>query len=66
MDFRVSIDDLDSAIVSRNPRLIRNGFRMFCRHASDRFYQVDTQLKEQCEDLGKVGEPLAFLLEMLE
>jgi hypothetical protein len=65
MDFRTSIDDLDSAIVSRNPRLIRNGFRMFCRNASDRFYHIDTQLGEQCEDLGKVGQPLAFLLEML-
>jgi hypothetical protein len=63
--FRESIDRLDCAIAARNPRLTRQRFREFCREASHRFYRVDRALKKQCEDLYKVGEPLAAVLEML-
>ena len=64
--FCASIERLDAAIVSQNPGMMRRRFREFSREASDRFYRVDKALKRQCEDLGKVGEPLAAVLEMLQ
>jgi hypothetical protein len=64
--FRESIDRLDEAIAAGNPKMIRQRFREYCREASERFYRVDSALKKQCEDLGKVGEPLAAVLEMLQ
>ncbi len=64
--FRESIERLDQAIAGGNPRMIRLRFREFSREASDRFYRVDRALKEQCEDLSRIGEPLAAVLGMLQ
>lgn len=64
--FRESIERLEGAITSGNPRLIRLRFREFSREASDRFYRVDRALKRRCEDLNEIGEPLAAVLGMLQ
>ena len=64
--FRESIERLDQAIAGGNPTTIRLRFREFSREASYRFYRVDRALKEQCEDLSRIGEPLAAVLETLE
>ena len=64
---KASINDLDQAIASENPNPNKIGrcFRRFRREVSWRFYNVDKELKNGCEDLGKVGEPLAFVLRVL-
>lgn len=64
--FQGSIERLDDAIDAGNPNEIRQQFREFWRQASERFYRVDRALKRQCQDLSRVGEPLAAVLRMLE
>lgn len=64
--FRESIERLDRAIEAGNPRMIRLRFREFSREASERFYRVDRALKKRCQDLNKIGEPLAAVLGMLQ
>jgi hypothetical protein len=55
-----------SALMAQNPALIQRYFRRYRQRAGNRFYQVDSMLKTLCEELRKVGEPLASVLKLLE
>jgi hypothetical protein len=57
---------LDQVLVSDDASRIRQGFQRYYSVASDRFYRVDLALKRVCEDLRSAGEPLAFVLDILE
>lgn len=57
---------LDAAIAEQNRTQISYYFQRYRSQVSDHFYWVDKRLKELCEELRRVGEPLAFVLKMLE
>jgi hypothetical protein len=59
-------DQLDKAITTQNPVRIRSYFQRYRQRAGNRFFQVDTQLKELCTELRKVGDSLATILKVLE
>ncbi|MEZ4726976.1 MAG: CHAT domain-containing protein [Caldilineaceae bacterium] len=59
-------DQLDKAITTQNPVRVRSYFQRYRQRAGNRFFQVDTQLKELCTELRKVGESLATILKVLE
>jgi hypothetical protein len=59
-------DALDEALGGNNPVKVRQRFRSFQRRASNRFYQVDLELKALCGDLRKIGEPLDSVLEIIK
>ncbi|MEZ4859779.1 MAG: CHAT domain-containing protein [Caldilineaceae bacterium] len=64
--FMQDSEQLDKAILTRNPVRIRSYFQRYRQRAGNRFYQVDLQLKELCTELRKVGESLAAILRVLE
>lgn len=57
---------LDEALETQNPARIRLGFQRLRRQAGSRFYQIDTDLRNLCEELRQIGEPLTLMLRMLE
>jgi hypothetical protein len=57
---------LDEALASEDVARIRQAFQRYYSVASDRFYRVDLALKRVCEDLRSAGEPLAFVLKILD
>lgn len=59
-------NQLDGAITGQNPSLIQRYFRRYRQRAGNRFYQVDVALKNLCEELRQVGEPLASVLRIIE
>lgn len=58
--------EVSNALTSQNPSQIQRYFRRFRQRASNRFYQVDVMLKDLCEELRNVGNPLASVLTILE
>lgn len=64
--FRQDSDQLAKAINAQNPVRIRSYFQRYRQRAGNRFFQVDTQLKELCAELRKVGDSLATILKVLE
>lgn len=56
---------LGSALAAQNPTLIQRYFRRYRQRAGNRFYQVDVMLKNLCEELRQVGEPLTSVLRLL-
>lgn len=56
---------LNNAIAGDNPVKTRRCFWRYRRRAGDRFYRVDTDLKNLCEDLRGIGEPLTTVLSMI-
>jgi len=60
------IAKLDQALVEKEPARIRQSFQSFRTRASYRFYEVDLALKELCEQLRKVSEPLTHVWEMIK
>jgi hypothetical protein len=61
-----SLDDkLRAAIAQKNPAQTKSNFRLCRGRASDRFYRVDVTLKRSCDNLRKIGEPLAAVLDIL-
>jgi hypothetical protein len=56
---------LDAAIAAHDPSQTRRQFARYRRLAGACFYQADKQLKELCDDLRKIGEPLSSLLRVL-
>lgn len=56
---------LDAAIAQDNPAKVRRYFWRYRRRAGDRFYRVDTDLKNLCEDLREVGEPLTTVMSVI-
>lgn len=59
-------DQLQKALTEQNPVRIRSYFQRYRQRAGNRFFQVDTQLKELCTELRKVGESLSTILKMIE
>jgi hypothetical protein len=57
---------LDEALNNSDDMRIRQHFQSFMTRASYRFYEVDKALKELCEQLRKVGEPLTQVWEMIK
>jgi hypothetical protein len=60
------IAKLDKSLEEKDPGRIRQSFRSFRTRASYRFYEVDLALKELCEQLRKVSEPLTHVWEMIK
>ena len=58
-------DCLDRALAAHNPIKIRQSFQRYRRHAGNRFFQVDTDLKALCHELRSLGEPLSATFRML-
>ena len=50
---------VDSAVAAGNPAQMKKHFRRYLRRVRGRFFQVDEDLKGQCEGLHEVREPLA-------
>lgn len=57
---------LTTALAENSPLKIKRAFRSYRRRASNRFYQVDGDLKSICGELRKIGLPLASVLRMME
>jgi hypothetical protein len=58
-------EKLDAALAAQDQTKIRHFFRRYRRQAGDRFYRVDVDLKRMCDELRKVGEPIASVLRVL-
>ena len=50
---------LDQALTSTNPHKVRQEFLRYRRGIAQRFYRVDTDLKDLCHELRTVAQPLA-------
>lgn len=61
-DLRTAGAKVDQAIAGNAEMQIRTSFRAFRNKASARFYEVDTNLKEMCNQLRTLGEPLNNVL----
>lgn len=59
-------EQLQKALTDQNPVRIRSYFQRYHQRAGNRFFQVDTQLKDLCTELRKVGESLSTILKLLE
>ena len=59
-------DQLQQALGTQNPVRIRSYFQRYRQRAGNRFFQLDTELKDLCTELRKVGESLASILQLLE
>jgi len=59
-------EQLQNALTDQNPVRIRSYFQRYRQRAGNRFFQVDTQLKDLCTELRKVGESLSTILKLLE
>lgn len=57
---------LDEAIGADEHPKIRQYFQRYRTRVNNRFYQVDLNLKELCEKLRTVGEPLATVWEIIQ
>jgi hypothetical protein len=57
---------LSHALSAQNPALVHRCFQRYRQRAGHRFYQVDILLKTHCEELRKVGEPIASVLKILD
>lgn len=64
--FQRDSQNLDAAIAENNPAKVKKYFRLYRGRALERFYQVDVTLKRLCDELSKVGEHLATVLEALD
>lgn len=60
------VERLGEAVAGANPARMKRYFRRLERRASDRFYRIDIDLRRLCEDLRRVGAPLATILSILE
>ena len=63
--FEMDSENLDTALSENNPAKVRQCFRLYRRRAVARFYKVDSTLKRLCDELSKVGEKLAVVLDVL-
>jgi len=59
-------DRLEEALKSNNPKTIRRAFKGFWRETNQRFYEVDVELKDLCDSLRQIGEPLNAILRRFE
>jgi hypothetical protein len=59
------IQKLDAALVTADLKKIRQAFQSVRTRANYRFYDVDLSLKDLCDKLRKVGEPLSDAWKMI-
>ncbi|HKB64677.1 MAG TPA: toll/interleukin-1 receptor domain-containing protein [Pyrinomonadaceae bacterium] len=59
------IQKLDAALAAADERKIRQSFQSFRTRSNYRFYDVDFSLKDLCDKLRRVGEPLTTVWEMI-
>jgi hypothetical protein len=57
--------NITSALSEKNPAKARRYFQRFRQRAGNQFYQVDSELRTLCDELRKLGEPLASVLKIL-
>ena len=57
---------LDQAIIDQNIPKVEQYFSSYCTRAKHQFYKIDHELKNFCGNLREVGNPLAYLLRMIE
>ena len=57
--------NITSALGEKNPAKARRYFQRFRQRAGNQFYQVDSELRTLCDELRKLGEPLASVLKIL-
>jgi hypothetical protein len=63
---REEIPKLEAALATKDDGKIRLCFQSFRTAASYRFYEIDSALKELCQQLRKVGEPLTEVWEKVK
>ncbi len=61
-----SMNKLDLVLASDNPAQVRRIFPVFRSGAGRRFHQVDQDLKDLCDRLRDIGEPLGAVLRMIQ
>jgi hypothetical protein len=66
IEFQKTIYNLNEALKVKDNSKVRQYFIGYRSRASRKFHQVDTDLKVLCEELQKIGEPLAFVLRIFE
>jgi hypothetical protein len=66
VSFKQDCQNLNSALLEKNPAKVRRCFWSYQRQARHSFYKVDVTLKRLCDELRKVGEPLTAILRILE
>ena len=64
--FRTNTDRLEGAIISKDPNKISEWFRRYRSQARDRFYEIDSTLKNQCDQLPTIAAPLDAVLRAVE
>ena len=57
---------LDRALTAQNTPKVKQYFSSYRNRASQAFYKIDRELRTFCGNLRDVGNPLAYLLRMLE
>jgi hypothetical protein len=57
--------ELDDALAQASPAKIQRYFWRYRRQAGDRFFRVDVDLKNLCEELRAVGDPLTSVMTMI-
>lgn len=57
---------LGEAIAGNNPVRMNRFFHRLEQRCRNRFYVIDVDLRRLCEDLRRVGQPLAVILKLLE
>lgn len=62
---RKDCENLESAILAGNKTAIKPLFRNYRRRVGFCFYRVDKDLKQLCNTLRTIGEPLAIMLGMI-
>lgn len=60
------VKKLDDSLSTSDSRLIRQNFQRFRSRAVQRFYDVDLNLNELCENLREVGKPLNAVWEKIQ
>jgi len=60
--FRGDESTLADAIQAGDPLKVKRGFRLLRRQVGIRFYNTDTDLRNQCMELREIGDPLDAVL----
>ncbi|MEM1070605.1 MAG: CHAT domain-containing protein, partial [Planctomycetota bacterium] len=64
--FHVEWQKMNRDVAAGNPRKARQSFRRFRALPTEYFYEKDKRLRDICNELRVVGEPLNSILEILK
>ena len=59
-------EELTQAIAAREPNRLSRSFRRFRTQVNHWFYETDRRLKDQCEELERIGESFSTVLEVMK